>query len=204
MFATSSQLDSYRAVQKTTITGRELEASVLTQAALRLTDCQNNWDAPDKDVKLKEALTHNQKVWSIFQESSRDRTIRCRRNCVKTFSALACLLTNGSIEILTASPAAGEARRADQYQSEPRRRTQRVALLTRVPARQAPDHPSGAFFIAVPSFDQLVEKKSQNQAGLREALQEKRARNEEQGLLTGTPQKQGGWARPRNAGKQTF
>jgi flagellar biosynthesis activator protein FlaF len=73
MFATSSQLDSYRAVQKTTISGRELEASVLTQSALRLTDCQNNWDAPDKDVKLKEALTHNQRIWTIFQaELSRD------------------------------------------------------------------------------------------------------------------------------------
>jgi flagellar protein FlaF len=67
MFATSSQLDSYRTVQKTTISGRELEASVLTQAALRLTDCQKNWDAPDKDVKLEEALTHNQRIWTIFQ-----------------------------------------------------------------------------------------------------------------------------------------
>ena len=67
MFATPSQLDSYRAVQKSTISGRELEASVLTQAALRLTDCQNNWDAEDRDIRLDEAVRYNQKVWSIFQ-----------------------------------------------------------------------------------------------------------------------------------------
>jgi flagellar protein FlaF len=73
MFATSSQVDSYRAVLKTTISGRELEASVLIQAALRLTHCQKNWDAPDKDVKLEEALAHNQRIWTIFQaELSKD------------------------------------------------------------------------------------------------------------------------------------
>ena len=63
----ATQLDAYRTTQKTTITGRELEASVLTQAALRLTACQTNWDAIDRDARLEEALTHNQRIWTIFQ-----------------------------------------------------------------------------------------------------------------------------------------
>ena len=63
----ATQLDAYRTVQKTAISGRELEASVLTQAAFRLTACQNNWNAPDKDTKLHEALTHNQRIWTILQ-----------------------------------------------------------------------------------------------------------------------------------------
>ena len=65
MFAT--QIDSYKQVQKTTISGRELEAFILCQAALKLTDCQNNWDADSKDGKLDDALTHNQKTWTILQ-----------------------------------------------------------------------------------------------------------------------------------------
>jgi len=49
------------------MSGRELEASVLTKAALLLQQCQNNWDASDRDVRLDEALKYNQRIWSIFQ-----------------------------------------------------------------------------------------------------------------------------------------
>ena len=46
---------------------------MLTKAALKLRDCQDNWDAPDRDQKLGEALKYNQRIWSIFQsELSRD------------------------------------------------------------------------------------------------------------------------------------
>lgn len=65
MFA--NQLEAYRTVHKTTIFGRDIEASALTNAALKLTECQNNWDADDRDAKLSEALRLNQMVWSIFQ-----------------------------------------------------------------------------------------------------------------------------------------
>jgi len=65
MYAT--QLEAYRTVQKTTMSGREIEASVLTKAALMLQHCQNNWDAEDRDLKLEEALKFNQMIWSIFQ-----------------------------------------------------------------------------------------------------------------------------------------
>lgn len=46
---------------------REVEAEALTKAALLLQMCQQNWDAPDRDRKLTEALEFNQKLWSIFQ-----------------------------------------------------------------------------------------------------------------------------------------
>lgn len=63
----ATHLDAYRKVQKTSISGRELEASVLTQAAFKLTACQNNWDTSEHDVILEEALTHNQRIWTILQ-----------------------------------------------------------------------------------------------------------------------------------------
>jgi len=58
---------SYQSVDKETMSGRETEARVLTQAALKLVDCQNNWDAEDNKQRLDDALKYNQRIWSIFQ-----------------------------------------------------------------------------------------------------------------------------------------
>jgi flagellar protein FlaF len=63
----ANQLDAYRTVQKTTMSGRDIEASVLTQAALKLQVCQSNWGGEGNDEKLDEAIQYNQRVWSIFQ-----------------------------------------------------------------------------------------------------------------------------------------
>ena len=64
---------SYQSVDKETMSGRETEARVLTQAALKLVDCQNNWDAEDSKQRLDDALKYNQRIWSIFQvEVSKD------------------------------------------------------------------------------------------------------------------------------------
>jgi flagellar protein FlaF len=63
----AQQLEAYRNVQKKTLSGRELEAMVLTKAATKLAEVQNSWDAPGRDERLNEALRFNQKIWSIFQ-----------------------------------------------------------------------------------------------------------------------------------------
>lgn len=60
-------LKSYQSVDKKTMSGRETEARVLTQGALKLVDCQNNWDASDRKQCLHDALRYNQRIWSIFQ-----------------------------------------------------------------------------------------------------------------------------------------
>jgi flagellar protein FlaF len=60
-------LEAYRTVQKNTQSGRELEASVLTKAAMLLQNCQNAWDAGDREQKLGEALRYTQKIWTYFQ-----------------------------------------------------------------------------------------------------------------------------------------
>jgi len=49
------------------MSGREIEASVLTKAALMLKNCQENWDSENGKAKLEEALKFNQLIWSIFQ-----------------------------------------------------------------------------------------------------------------------------------------
>lgn len=63
----ASQLEAYRTVEKTTMSGKEIEATALTQAAMKLKQCQDNWGAEDRESKLEEALKHNQLLWTIFQ-----------------------------------------------------------------------------------------------------------------------------------------
>ena len=60
-------LQTYDTVSKATLSGREMEAAVLTKAALKLKECQEAWDADDRDARLDEALKFNQRMWSIFQ-----------------------------------------------------------------------------------------------------------------------------------------
>ena len=66
MYAT--QLEEYKTTQKLKdMSGREIEASVLMQAAFKIRECQNNWNAPDRDSRLDDALRNNQTIWSILQ-----------------------------------------------------------------------------------------------------------------------------------------
>jgi flagellar biosynthesis activator protein FlaF len=59
---------AYENVSKMTMPGREIEATVLTKAARKLKDCQENWNTGDWEVKLEGALKFNQRIWSIFQD----------------------------------------------------------------------------------------------------------------------------------------
>ena len=64
--------NAYATMQKETLSGRELEASVLTRAGLMLKQVQDAWDAPGREEKLLEAIKFNQKVWSFFQAELSD------------------------------------------------------------------------------------------------------------------------------------
>ncbi len=63
----ANPLDAYQSVEKSTLSGRELEASVLDKAALRLQMVQQTWSEADHEAILDEALKYNQRVWSFFQ-----------------------------------------------------------------------------------------------------------------------------------------
>lgn len=65
-------VNAYATMQKENLSGRELEASVLTRAGLMLRQVQENWMQPDRDAKLLEAVKFNQKVWSFFQAELSD------------------------------------------------------------------------------------------------------------------------------------
>jgi flagellar protein FlaF len=60
-------VNAYKSVEKATVSGRETEARVLTQAAQQLRICQKRWDDEDRKGLLDEALNYNQRIWTIFQ-----------------------------------------------------------------------------------------------------------------------------------------
>lgn len=57
-------LKTYDTVNKSTMSGRDVEAEVLTRAALRLKECQENWG---RGEKLHDALKYNQRIWTILE-----------------------------------------------------------------------------------------------------------------------------------------
>ncbi len=63
----SNALKAYESVDRTTMSGRETEARVLTKAALKLKSCRDSWHAEGREEKLDEALKYTQRIWSIFQ-----------------------------------------------------------------------------------------------------------------------------------------
>jgi flagellar protein FlaF len=61
-------LSAYKQAIGTTISGRELEAAIFTKAANLLKGCLAHWDEKDNFRRLGEALTYNQRIWTIFQD----------------------------------------------------------------------------------------------------------------------------------------
>lgn len=60
-------LNAYKTVEKTTVSGRETEARVLTEGASKLRNCQKKWADANRRELLDEALQYNQRIWTIFQ-----------------------------------------------------------------------------------------------------------------------------------------
>lgn len=65
-------VNAYTTIQKENLSGRELEASVLSKAGLMLKIVKDNWGAADREQKLLDAIKFNQKVWSFFQAELSD------------------------------------------------------------------------------------------------------------------------------------
>ncbi len=60
-------LDAYESASMEAMSGRDLEAAVLTKAAIRLKECRDGWEETGRKTKLDEALRFNQRIWTFFQ-----------------------------------------------------------------------------------------------------------------------------------------
>lgn len=63
----SNPKSAYQSVNKQTMPGREVEASVLSQAAQRLKACQEQLAKQGASEALIQTLKYNQQLWTIFQ-----------------------------------------------------------------------------------------------------------------------------------------
>ncbi|MCK7508770.1 MAG: hypothetical protein MZV70_35240 [Desulfobacterales bacterium] len=64
-------MKAYESVNKSTMSGRDVEAEVLTKAALKLKDCQDHWEENGRNAKLDAALKYNQRIWTILPGRAR-------------------------------------------------------------------------------------------------------------------------------------
>ena len=95
-----TQLEAYRTAQNSVLSGREIEAAALTRCAILLSDCQKNWDAPDREEKLAEALRTNQKVWSIFQSELTRKDNPLPRQLKEDILSLSLFIDKRIIEVM--------------------------------------------------------------------------------------------------------
>lgn len=96
-------VEAYSSIQKESLSPRDLEASVLMRAAMVLKQVQENWDSPDRDQKLMEAIGYNQKVWSFFQAELSDPENPLPANIKQDILNLSLFIDKRLIEVL-ASP----------------------------------------------------------------------------------------------------
>lgn len=95
-----NSVNAYTAIQKEHLSGRELEASVLTRAGLMLKSIKDNWDDADRDQKLLEAVKFNQKVWSFFQAELSDPENPLPKNLREDILNLSIFIDKRLFEIL--------------------------------------------------------------------------------------------------------
>ena len=60
-------LEAYEAAGKAASSNRELEAAALFKAARKLEAVRSDWDSPDRNESLQDALRYNQRLWTFFQ-----------------------------------------------------------------------------------------------------------------------------------------
>ncbi len=96
-----NSINAYAAIQKEHLSGRELEASVLSRAGLMLKNVKDNWNAPDREQKLLEAVKFNQKVWSFFQAELSDPENPLPKNLREDILSLSLFIDKRLFEILS-------------------------------------------------------------------------------------------------------
>lgn len=63
----NNYLKAYKKIGKITGSLRETEARVLSQGAVKLKICLNNWEGKSFRNQLTDALVYNNKIWTLFQ-----------------------------------------------------------------------------------------------------------------------------------------
>lgn len=93
----------YKAYEKTrreTVSGREIEATVLEKAAVNLRKVQKNWKEGIFSRELDEALKFNQKIWDIFQSDWQNPNSALPLEIRQNLLSLSVFIRKTSLEIM--------------------------------------------------------------------------------------------------------
>ena len=93
-----SAAQTYRNVARQTSSPRELEASLLLQAAARLQSVQEAWD--QKRAQLDEALLQNRRLWSIFLSEMTDAKNPMPMNIRQNVANIGLFVMNHTVTVM--------------------------------------------------------------------------------------------------------
>jgi flagellar protein FlaF len=88
----------YKNTAKQAMSPRELEASLLLQAAARLQTVQESWDG--RQGELDEALLFNRKLWSVFLSEMTDAKNPMPRNVRQNVANLGLFVMNQTVAVM--------------------------------------------------------------------------------------------------------
>ncbi|AMN43318.1 flagellar biosynthesis regulator FlaF [Rhodoplanes sp. Z2-YC6860] len=97
-----SAAQAYKNVSRQTSSPRELEASLLLQAAARLQAVQENWDSDNgARAKLDDALLYNRKLWSVFVGDMADASHPMPRELRQNFLNIGLFVMNHTVTVMS-------------------------------------------------------------------------------------------------------
>ena len=94
-----SAAQTYKNVARQTSSPRELEASLLLQAASRLQSVHDAWD--NNRGQLDEALLFNRKLWSIFLSEMTNADHPMPKNLRQNMANLGLFVMNHTVKVMT-------------------------------------------------------------------------------------------------------
>jgi len=93
-----SAAQTYKNVSRQTENPRELEASLLLQAAARLQSVRDSWI--EKRAQLDDALLYNRKLWSVFMSDMTDGNNPMPKNVRQNVANIGLFVMNHTVAVM--------------------------------------------------------------------------------------------------------
>jgi len=93
-----SAAQTYRNVARQTSSPRELEATLLLQAAARLQSVHDSWD--QNRTQLDDALLYNRKLWSVFLSEMTDAANPMPKSVRQNVANLGLFVMNHAVKVM--------------------------------------------------------------------------------------------------------
>ena len=93
-----SAAQTYKNVARQTSSPRELEATLLLQAAARLQSVHDAWD--NNKSQLDEALLYNRKLWSVFLTEMTDNNNPMPKNLRQNVANIGLFVLNHTVAVM--------------------------------------------------------------------------------------------------------